>query len=93
VGLSGFLPARIPLKVEPQGDESSLSSVTAAAKTGAGVRLLLPATLVALERLRPLSRAFSTEDALRPGDALPRGRAQHRLVSAGSSADHHASNA
>jgi hypothetical protein len=58
VGLSGFLPARVPLRVEPKGDESSLQLGDGRRKASAGVRLLLSATLVALERLRPLSRAI-----------------------------------
>ena len=57
-GLSGFLPARVRLRTEPKGDESSLQLGDGRREASAGVRLLLSATLVALERLRPLSRAI-----------------------------------
>jgi hypothetical protein len=58
VGLSGFLPSRVPLRVGPIGDESSLQLGDGRREASTGVHLLLSATLVALERLRPLSRAI-----------------------------------
>ena len=57
VGLSGFLPARVPLRAEPQGNEPCLQLGDGRCKASNGIRLLLPTTLVALECLRPLSRA------------------------------------
>jgi hypothetical protein len=46
------------LRLEPQGDESSLQLGDGSREASAGVHLLLPATLFALERSQPLGRAI-----------------------------------